>query len=272
VVITAVKMPSIMKLLMSSALAACLLLPAVDGSAAQVLRVALMDDLQPWVFLEQGAITGVYPELIRDIARRTDREVLFLVCPVKRCEMWLRRGDVDMVIGLRDTTDRREYMEFLSTPYRYGSPKVFYLRRGETGKLRKYEDLYAIRIGTQLGTKYFEPFDSDTRIRKDEVVKEELSFPKLLHGRIDAVVIPEDRGEYFISKLGCRDRVEKARFRHADGTPRFIGVSRKGSALKDLSLFNKTMRDIAADGTLGCLYRDHFFRRFQVPEGSIKWK
>lgn len=243
-----------------------------SGSASETLKAAIMDDLQPWVFKHGDRYEGVYPELIRELAKRSGMKVRFIHCPVKRCELWMKTGEADIVIGLRDTSERRDYIKFLTTPYRFGSPKVFYMRKGTRDKLKKYEDLYNLEVGTQLGSKYFDPFDQDTMIRKQEVASEGQNFHKLISGRIDVVAIPEDRGEYLISKLGLRDSVEKAPYMFPDGSPRYIGISRKSTYLGRVDAFNKIMKSITDDGTLDRLYEDYFFKQFNVPRNSYRWK
>jgi polar amino acid transport system substrate-binding protein len=239
------------------------------AAAAEVFKAALMGDMEPFVFAEGDAFNGVYPKVMQELARRIGLEIELVQCPAKRCELWMQSGKADMIIGMRDTPERKVYVEFLTVPHRVGSTRVFYLLRGNGSRLQRYEDLYGLRIGVELGTRYFEPFDSDPKITREEAPLQELNFQKLLKGRVDAVLTPEDRGEYYLSKLGIRDKVERAAYVYKDSLPRYIGISRKSPLMTRYDQLNKAMRDMVESGSLERIYDDYYFKRYAIPPGSF---
>jgi polar amino acid transport system substrate-binding protein len=258
------------KKIMSFALSCMVTMVGISASAARaedIIKVALVQDLEPFVVNDGSRYDGVYPRLMKELAKHANMRAEFSECPVKRCEVWLQNGQTDLVIGLRDTPQRKEYVRFLSVPHRVGSTRVFYLRKGEGKKIKRYEDLYSNKIGVLLGSKYFEPFDSDSKILKEEVAREESNIQKLLRGRIDAFVIPEDRGEYYLSKLNVRDKVERAPYAFKDSLPRYIGISTKSPLLGKYELFNKALKDLIDSGTLDRLYDEYYFNKFNIPRG-----
>ncbi len=229
-----------------------------DNNNKPVLKVIFSDDLKPWIFNVNGKLEGVYPEIIIELSNELNMTAEFMQYPLKRCEVMMEQGDADLMIGLKDTDERKKYIEFLKTPYRLSSTKVFYVRKGEKKKLEKFNDLYKLRIGTKLGTRYYPGFDDDKKIKKEDVNNEEQNFHKLLTNRIDALIIPEDRGEYLVSILNLNGKVEKASFNYPDGSPRFIGISKKSLYIKDLKKFNSAMKKMDDNGVLENLYMKHF--------------
>jgi len=237
-----------------------------------VLRVVFSDDLKPWIFNNNGIIEGTYPAIILELAKELNFKADLVQYPLKRCESIMATGEADLIIGLKDTKERGKYIKFFKIPYRTSSAKVFYMRNGEKHKLKRFEDLYQLRVGTKLGTKYFSGFDENKNISKEDVNNEEQNFYKLLAHRIDAIIIPEDRGEFLISILNLRDKVEKASYQYPDGSPRYIGMSKKSPFIKDIKKFNSAMKKIAENGTLESLYMKHFFNKYSIRTDSFRWR
>lgn len=237
-----------------------------------VLRVIFSDDLKPWILNSNDKIEGVYPAIIHEIAGALNLQVELMEYPLKRCETMMEHGEADIIIGIKDTGQRKKYIDFLKTPYRSSSAKVFYMRSGEINKLNRFDDLYKIRVGTKLGNKYFPDFDDDKRIQKESVNSEEQNFSKLLVNRIDAVIIPEDRGEFLVSTLNLRGKVKKAQYQYHDGSPRFIGISKKSPYIKDIKKFNNVMKKISENGVLESLYMKHFFNKYNIRTDSFRWR
>lgn len=237
-----------------------------------VLRVVFSDDLKPWILNSADKIEGVYPAIIVEIAEELNLQVELMEYPLKRCETMMEHGEVDIIIGIKDTVQRKKYIEFLKTPYRSSSAKVFYMRSGERNRLNRFDDLYKIRVGTKLGNKYYPDFDDNKHINKEYVNSEEQNFSKLLVNRIDAVIIPEDRGEFLVSALNLRGKVEKAQYQYPDGSPRYIGISKRSPYIKDIKKFNSVMKKISENGMLESLYMKHFFNKYNIRTDSFRWR
>ncbi len=245
---------------------------ASENEKEPVLIAIFSDDLKPWNFIVDGNIEGVYPAIIKELANELNIRVELRSYPLKRCEAMMEQGEADLMIGLKDTPLRKQYIEFLHTPYRLSSAKVFYVRTGERNRLKSYNALYKLRVGTELGTKYFHEFDEDKKIIKEYVKNEEQNFYKLIARRIDVLIIPEDRGEFLVSTLNIRDKVEKASYRFPDGSPRYIGISKKSSHVKDIKRFNTAMSKIVNSGELENLYMKHFFNKYNIHVDSFRWR
>ena len=236
------------------------------------ITIAFPEGTEPWILTVNDSISGVYPAIMKELAKRTGRTAKFQALPLARAEAMLKIGSIDLIIGLKDTEERKAFLHFLDTPYRYSSSKIFYVRKGEGNRLRSYEDLYVLKVGTQRGTKYFAKFDEDLNLHKEEVHLEDQNFQKLVFSHVDVLIIPEDRGEFILTKLGLRDKVERAPFFFQDETPRFIAISKFSSAIKDVPAYEVAMKTIRDDGTLGRLYQENYISLYKVSPNSVRWK
>lgn len=238
-------------------------LPAYAGELSGI--VVPFSPLPPWKFVDNGKFEGAYAEILREIAARLDKPIEFTQCPLKRCLRLMQTGEANLIIGVAATPERTVYIRFLDTPYRISSAKVFYVRKEGGTRLGKHADLYDLKVGTKLGARYFPVFDNDERIAKVTAATNRQTFEMLARGRTDALIIAEDQGEYWISRLGYRGRFEKAEFFYRDRSPRSIGVSRRSSLIGHFGAVEAAMEGLVKEGTLKEIYREQYFQRFGIP-------
>lgn len=185
----------------------------------------------------------------------------------------MEEGSADIIIGVKDTPDRKKYIQFLTTPYRQSSSKVFYLQKGKGSLVKEYDDLYQLRvIGIKIGAKYFKRFNQDPKLNKHSVISNTQNFHMLQKGRVDAVIIAEDQGEFLISTLGLREEFEKSPYFYKDSSPRFVGISKKSQHINKLEAFDIAMRQISESGQLEQIMIEHFFKKYKIPQNALNWK
>ena len=218
--------------------------PAKDG----VLRVAL-DPFPPWKYLNRiGEPCGMDVDLIDMIAQRMGLKVEYAMYPFSRALYLLEYGDADMMSGVLRRKEREAYLHYLEPPYKDHSDKAFYLLRGRGRLLQKYEDLHDLRVGTQIGTRYFPEFDHDPEIDKIATHSFELNLRMLEANRVDAVVTTEVAGDYEIRKLGLQDVVVKAPYIYREKQDVYMVLSKKSPLADRLDEFNSVLADLVREG------------------------
>ena len=233
------------------------------------LRLAF-SELEPWKTKQGGQHAGAYTEIVRELARRLGRPLAIVDCPLKRCLKMLEGGEADLVIGVQQSPERLRYLQYLATPYRRNtSDRVFLTRAGEARRITRYDDLLGLRIGIKQGSEYFDRFDEDSRLAKDPAPNNEASLRKLMLGRVDVVLLPEDQALVLIEQLGLRGAIEFASLRVPDPTPRSIAVAKASPLLAQLPRLEQAMREMREDGTLAALYNQHYYLRYRVSRQSI---
>ena len=247
-------------------LLACILLwlAASAWAQPQALRLAF-SELEPWMTQQDGRYAGAYTEIVRELARRLGLPLQVIDCPFKRCLKLMEVGEADLIIGARQSPQRMAYLHYLATPYRRTSAdRVFILRADDPRRPGRYEDLSGLRIGVASGSDYFARFDADTTLLKDTAPNNESSLRKLLLGRVDCIVLPEDQALALLGQLGVQDQVALAPLRVADRTPRAIALSRRSPLLNRLPAIERAMRELREDGTLAAIYDRHYYQRYRV--------
>lgn len=235
--------------------------------------VLAFDELPPWKTQANGQHGGAYTEIVRELAKRVGLELQIVDCPLKRCMLMLESGEADIVIGIKDTAERKRFLRFLATPYRTSSSdKVFYVPASGAVPITQYGDLRPLRIGVKHGAGYFDRLDRDTGLRKDAAKDMRINFQKLVLGRLDTLVIPEDQGEALVAELGLAGKVAKASYRVPDPSPRYVALARNSSHAGSFDKFERAMASMVKDGTLEMLINRHYYSALNIPKTSVAVK
>ncbi len=239
---------------------------ALGQNASAASLVFAFSELPPWKTVDGSQFNGAYTEIVRELARRTGFELEIFQCPFKRCLKMMQDGQADVIIGVHESDERKAYIHFLRTPYRKtSSDKVFYVRKGQAALIRSYEDLKKLRIGVKSGTQYFDRFDADNSLTKDGAKDSQSNLKKLLRGRVDAVLMPEDQGEPLVYSLQLQDQLDTALYREQDHTPRAIGISKKSVHAQHIPVFEAAMAAMVKDGTVKALFKRYYFDAYNLP-------
>lgn len=242
------------------------ILSAICGVPANVLgaeksgvAVVTTTESPPYRMFEDGPPRGVFIDIIEAVLQQANLTPRYHVLPFKRCLAELKTGKADLFIGLFYRPEREAYVIYLKPTIAPYVTKVFYLNTVRAKHVRKWEDIYRLKIGIRAGYKHHPDFDTDQKIQKYEVTTEEQNFHMLALNRIDAVLITEETGVYLIDKLGYTGRFAAAPFRLERDNPAYIVMSRKSRLKPHIAELEKAIAVIVANGTLEAI-RNKYLR------------
>jgi len=203
----------------------------------------------PFIIMERpGQASGIDVDLIIELAARMGVGVEITKCDWFYCLKLMENGRVDIISAALKKPEREEYMLYIEPPYIRQSTKLFYLRKEISPHIQKYEDLYQLTIGVLKGSAYYMPFDSDSKIRKVEVLKTEQLLEMLKQGRIDAFIGTEIVTDHLISSLNYDGLFKKSSYRHVSDAPFHLAISRKSPFSKRITEFNNIMASMVEEG------------------------
>jgi len=221
--------------------------------------VVVVDDYPPWKIIDQDkSVNGIDIELLNALMAPYDLKIKFAVCPWKRCLEMMKWGEGDIITGILRRPDREAYMHFIDPPYKTTSAKAFYLQKGKGTLLKKYGDLYSLRVGTVRGVKFFEQFDNDPKINKFEANNDIQNLKKLKSGRIDVVVGTESYLDYLIAIKGFMKEIDKAAYKYDRHVPVHFAVSKKSPLAEHLPRLGVDARRLAEQGRFEQIIKDFF--------------
>ncbi|QDQ28540.1 amino acid ABC transporter substrate-binding protein [Chitinimonas arctica] len=202
------------------------LFPGLLAAAEPDKLVFALRPLPPYMEVTPNGYGGSHVEIVQRLADRLKVRLEIVECPLVRCLRMLQDGSVDITMGLAPTEERSAFLLFLQPPYAAGSPTYFYLRSSETRRLRGYQDLAGFRIGTIRGLRYFDEFDTDTQLNKEEVPDLETNFRKLVAGRIDVVPVGANVAAAMLQDGQFIGRVKPAEWVRPNKIMRYMSLAR----------------------------------------------
>jgi polar amino acid transport system substrate-binding protein len=221
---------------------------------AGVLKVGLEDSFPPMEFRDkQNELKGFDIDMANEIGKKLGVKTEFVCTDFNGIILALKSGKFDTIIsGLSITDERKKEISF-SDPYVTNS-QIIVVKNGNT-TIKNANDLKGKIIGVGLGT------TSETVAAKLQGLKEVKKYDKtteelqdLLIGRIDAVVVDEPVGRYYISDSDKKDKYSVLEEKLSK-EPMGIGFKNEDKGLKEA--VQKAADELKKDGTFSKL--------------SIKW-
>lgn len=190
--------------------------------------------------------SGSLINIAKVIAQRLDVSLTFTGnTPFLRCLRMMKNGSADIMLGLLDKPERREYMHL----YRYldSSNKAFYALKSQHWSINSFEDLGGLKIGTVLGFQYFPKFDQEMNLFSvNDSPSVMINFRRLLAGRVDLVIATKTEGDYLTRKNpDFQKHIAPVSYQYLAPNPVYVGLSKKSRyahRAKELETLISTMR------------------------------
>jgi polar amino acid transport system substrate-binding protein len=208
-----------------------------------------VDTWVPFIFVNQNKFSGISIDYIRELTKRMNVNLVIKPIPWARSLKMLKYGQIDAVINMVETKERKEYITFTNPPYIELTTR-FYIRKNGKDLIKNYEDLYKYQIGTVRGSAYFEPFNSDTKINKYGVTSEPQLLAMLAKDRFRVIIGTDPQVDYEIAQKGYKDIITKASYNPKNLVQIRVGISKKSSFIKDLDSINDYTKEIIEEGLI----------------------
>lgn len=200
---------------------------------------------------------GMNAKISEAVAERLGAELEMKYVSFARRLVLLEEGKIDFCSGLHRNAEREKFIHYVEPPYITHSVKQFFVRKGSGIKIQSYEDLYPLNVATSIGVKYFDRFDSDTKIRKTRVGKVEQKFEMLMRGRVDVVIHSYAGAIDIANRMGFADQIEIAEYSYSKSNPTYIGISRKSKMMKRLDEVEPVIREMVESGEIERIMTSH---------------
>jgi polar amino acid transport system substrate-binding protein len=223
---------------------------------------------------EDGSITGVLVEGIREAVRRTGHEVEFRIEPWKRVLLEVAEGNADAAFNAGKTDERQAwglYHESVLIDETY----VFFSREPKALS-RDLVEASELRVGIQLGYYYGERFDrmlQDPPFRALEVAQTiPRSLTLLRANRTDVFIGDLLPTMYYVKELGLEDDIHVVREKESglplvvSTSPTYVAFSRRLISPAYVKTFNEALESIKADATFDAIVDRYDLNVPELPE------
>jgi polar amino acid transport system substrate-binding protein len=216
------------------------------SSHAEDLRFITVD-VAPWVYVNENEtkFSGVFPDIVREIERRTGHDITIAVAPLSfdRIDRELKAGRQDCTMVIR--SDQRSQFTVVGEA-------VVNLNMGVVAKkgvlLNQYNDLYGLRLSVVRALSTTGEFMADEKLIKEFDADYETGLRKIQHGRLDAIAGPIAKIQYLAEKNGMLSLLGKPLVLQKE--PVFLQCAKKSKKLKYISDVNQAVRSMKKDQSL----------------------
>ncbi|GFO53479.1 hypothetical protein GMSM_04860 [Geomonas sp. Red276] len=255
---------------------ACALLAALilcSGAAAAsppstcgTIRYSTNPQYPPYDWETGAGFDGASIELLR-MAAPPGVQLSPVVVPWKRALSMAAGGEIDLLVSLRITPERSQYLAFTSHRA-FPNPIVIFVRKDRAFPYRQWQDLKGRRGGVSLGDTFGAGFDNYWRqeLSVEEAPSMLENFRKLDEGRIDYFVTSHYLGEAYVAKTPMRHPVV-----HLDPPISTLdihfGFSKKSACLSQLDYFSRRLAELDRRGVPEKLLQKHL-KRYRMQPGT----
>lgn len=225
---------------------------AADNSLQKVkengkLVLGLDDTFAPMGFRdENGDIVGFDIDLAREVAKRLGVELEAKPVDWSSAILSLKKGDIDVVWnGFAINESRKQQVNF-TKPYLYN--RLMIAKYADRDDIKTKEDLKGKIVGVQTGSSNYETLVNDPISKEVKEIRQYdfyvNAFLDLEAKRIDAVVVDEIVGRYYITK----ENVDFELLEENPITSQYLSVGLRKTDTELLNAIDKALDDMRADG------------------------
>ncbi len=199
------------------------LLSALCVSTASGFEV-LTEDYPPYNYMENGRITGLATEVMRELFKKVGHEDNIKLMPWARIYKKLLTRPGKIVYVMTRTAEREKLMKWVGPVA--GNKWVFFARKGSQIKIHNLDD--ARKVGS-IGTYRDDVCETFLKNRGftnlESVPVDQRNVEKLVRGRIDLWIVGELQGIFKAARDGHADDIEKVY--EISNTDLYIAFSRQ---------------------------------------------
>ncbi len=219
-----------------------LLLISLDPFACKEITVSAHPNYPPYHWYDGKKFRGATVESLQKIFKEKSISIKFSYKgPWKRVLLSAKEGDVDLILGLKNSNDRRSYLKFTTEPF-FENPFAVFVRKDSPKSYEGIESLKSQRGLFNLGDRYGDDFDLYIKNHLNETRVKSITqaFNLLLEKRFDYYVTGLYTGSFFL--------LRNQKYQHIKFVKPYVnkgyvyhGFSKKSSCLKYYQFLNEKL-------------------------------
>ncbi len=214
------------------------------------LRVATYLE-PPFVDFVDNQLVGPNIEIIKLLAKAVALKPVFIRCPFARCLSMTKRGQADLILGLRNLPERQKDLIFIEPPLLIQQqPLRFFTLATKNIAINNFNELRGLIVGTLRDATYFPLFDNSKHIKKVELTSREQLVSMLLKGRVDVILEREESIVPLLPKTEYLQKIALANYQYDKTVNSHIALSKHSTNSSYAALLSQNLADAIENGTI----------------------
>lgn len=205
----------------------------------------------------EGFSNGLHAKYLRYLAKQLDAEILITTMPFARRIQEIKKGNLDIIVGIQKTQDREDEFIYIEPHYETLSYRFFSLTENSS-LTRNYGDLYNKLIGVNKHSKYFPVFDADKALQKIEVVSLRQNINLLLRGRIDLLIHYQESTLPTLTSMGILTKVSQTSYQPKHTNLLYVAISNKSSLIKQKEKLQNIVKQGIKNNDFAKIRQQHY--------------
>jgi polar amino acid transport system substrate-binding protein len=198
------------------------------------------DEWPPYIYTENLEVKGFDYEIVMAVMEIMNYEVTFKIYPWKRCLYMIKNKQVDAILDIGITEDRKKQM-FFPEENISSSASVLFCSRDANFTFNNLEDLKGLKIGTLLGYVYSKEIENTKFFEKFPVQTINQNIDMLKLGRIDMFIANRNAGLFAAREKGVLGKIKYLE-KEISGGPLFLAFSKKQNNLEIANIFSEKLK------------------------------
>lgn len=233
---------------------------APKSGVPAVIRVGAETTFPPFEFTQDDKYVGFDIDLAEALINQMGSKMEFKSMGFDALIPAVQSGQIDMIASGLDATPEREKQVAFSDKYFTQNGYVIIVRK-DNDSIKDWADLEGKQVGAQVGTQQARLAKEAKAGNVKQLDSNSQAFMELNAGTLDAVVIDQPVGMYYLKQGASKDLKMTGTSKSASGM--VIAMKKDNTELQ--AAVNKALKEIRADGTYDKIFEKWFGK---APEGK----
>ena len=215
----------------------------------------------PLSWYRDGKLTGASIELIKNIFAELGIDAIpDAGGPWKRVVLRAKKGQLDMLVGVRRNEYREKFLSFIEPPISPAAQSIF-IRKTDMDEYDDWNKLKNKVGSTTLGVSFGPEFDkfSKENLYIEQVRSVDQNFKKLLKNRVDYILGPLLPTLLYIEKNGYRYKIKSVK-KPLLIIDEFVAFSNNSNCKQHIEYFKKRIKEQIHNGDMDALMEKYYLQ------------
>ncbi len=227
---------------------------AKSGSGIpKVIRVGSETTFPPFEFTKDDKYVGFDLDLADAVIKQMGSQMEFKSMGFDALIPAVQSGQIDLIAAGLDATPEREKQVAFSDPYFTQNGYIIIVRK-DNDDIKDWADLEGKNVGAQVGTQQVKLAQEAKAAQVKQLDSNSQAFMELQAKTLDAVVIDQPVGMYYLKQGGDKDLKIVGTSKGANGM--VFAVKKENKELQ--AAVNKALKEIKANGTYDKIFEKWF--------------
>lgn len=224
-----------------------------EAKSTETIVVAMYVE-PPFSKIIDGEFVGENINVANALAAELGYKTKFVYCPVARCFAFAQSGQADMIIAVRKTAIREQFLHYLEPPIKIQKlPLKFYTLTDNNITLSHYNDLIPLKVGVLRGASYFDPFDHDQQIAKVALSNHQQLMDMLLKGRVDTFLEREESVLPLVDEKIYSTDISIAKYSYNEDVGSYIAIAKQSPLANEVVKLSTALQRLFDSGELATI-------------------